>query len=85
MKYTVSWSKESQSRLAELWMESSHQADLAAAADEIDRILAIRPLAVGESRTGNSRILFQPPLGVLYEVSDDDRAVRVWSVWSAVT
>ncbi len=83
MKYTVSWNKETEGRLAELWIEASDQSKLAAAADEIDRILAIHPLSVGESRVGNSRILIQLPIGVLYEVRVDDCEVRVWSVWIA--
>jgi hypothetical protein len=60
MKYTVSWKKAAQARLAELWLESTQQAEVSAAADEIDRVLALRPLDVGESRVVNSRVLFQP-------------------------
>ena len=65
-------------------MESSDRAQVTSAADEIDRVLATRPLAVGESRMAHSRVVFQQPLGALYEVSDDDREVRVWLVWSTI-
>jgi plasmid stabilization system protein ParE len=82
MRYTVSWKQDAQARLAEIWLDSPEQASVSAAADEIDRILAIRPLEVGESRVANSRILLHSPLAVLYEVSDDDRRVEVWSVWN---
>ena len=44
--------------------------------------LRIDPYAYSESRsTETDRILFFPPLGVAFEVSDADRMVTVYAVW----
>jgi hypothetical protein len=52
------------------------------AANEIDRLLAIEPLDIGESREEGRRILLVPPLGVTFYVVSEDRIVRVLDVWS---
>ena len=51
------------------------------AASTIDKFLAFEPEQVGESRTADRRILLEPPLGVIYEVSIPDRTVSVLTVW----
>lgn len=51
------------------------------AAFQIDVVLERHPNDAGESRDAGRRIMFEWPLGVLIEVSDQDRQVRVLSVW----
>jgi hypothetical protein len=80
MKYTVVWKPSAQRRLAEIWMSTSDRAAIARTADDIDRMLGTQPLQIGESREVNSRILVEPPLAVVYDVSPDDRLVSVLSV-----
>jgi hypothetical protein len=46
----------------------------------VDRLLAPNPTGVGESRSGNERVLIEAPLTVYYEVHDDERVVVVTSV-----
>ena len=77
MSHTVDWSRRSQDELADLWTNATNRGAVTAAADEIDRLLARDPLGVGESRDGGNRILFEPPLAVLYRVDGRRRRVVV--------
>jgi hypothetical protein len=52
-----------------------------AASRAIDVRLGHDPLSQGEAREGNLRILFVPPLAVLFEVELDDCRVTVLDVW----
>jgi len=81
MNYTVVWVPAAERRLTTLWTEASDRQSVSNAADKIDELLGKWPLAVGESRSGDVRILLQKPLGVLYRVSENDRRVVVGHVW----
>jgi len=80
MKFTVIWKPKSERGLASIWLTADDRAAVTAAANEIDRLLRSRPLAVGESRSGNIRVLVIPPLAVHYEVLEDDCLVNVMTV-----
>jgi hypothetical protein len=80
MNYTVVWEQEAEDALALLWTNAADQAAVTSAADAIDRLLARDPYGHGESRSAKSRILFVPPLVVLYTVSDSNRTVYVTAV-----
>jgi hypothetical protein len=67
--------------LAGLWVSAPNQAEVTAAANAIDAILARDPLTAGESRSGTTRILVEAPLAVEYDVIPDDHRVVVWHVW----
>jgi len=81
MKFTVSWFPSAEKRLAELWLAAPDKPEVSAASDEIDRLLAISPLDMGELRTAKIRYLLVPPLAVYYEVRLLDRLVIVRNVW----
>jgi hypothetical protein len=81
MRWTVVWTNIAQNRLATTWNNAPDKAAVAAAADRIDVKLARDPYADSEERTAPSRVMFEPPLAVGYDVSDDDRLVTVWGVW----
>lgn len=80
MSYTVDWSRRAQDELADLWTNATDRGAITAAADEIDRLLSRDPLGQGESRSGNRRILFEPPLSALYRVDPKRRVVSVITV-----
>jgi len=82
MKYTVRWSAVAEKRLAVLWMETDDRSEVTAAANHIDRELAVRPDEAGESRDQGRRILLVPPLGALYRVHPELQLVHVLTVWS---
>jgi len=81
MTYTVTWIKSALDELAKLWNSASDRQDVADAADRIDLILKSDPYGHSESREGDFRILFVPPLAALFEMSDADRRVTVRGVW----
>ena len=81
MNWTVLYRPSAQDQLASIWLNAPDRQSVADAADEIDRILANKPLDAGESRGGNSRILIEQPLTVLYDVFAEDALVQVFSVF----
>ncbi len=81
MKYTVVWSQAALDKLATIWSDDEDRSEIAAASDEIDRVLRISPRSQGESRQGSVRVLFAGPLGTDYEIFEEDRVVQVLIVW----
>jgi hypothetical protein len=81
MKWTVIYRPPAQDELAGIWLNAPDQQAVADAADEIDRLLARDPIKVGESRGGNSRIVIERPLTVLYDVYPEDAQVEVFAVY----
>ena len=81
MIFTVAWVAEAVDELADLWLVAADRDRVTAAAGTIDRNLRQDPQTQGESRDGNVRILFEHPLGVDFEIIEDDRIVFVLSVW----
>lgn len=53
-----------------------------AASHEIDQRLSADPENEGESRPDDRRIMFVAPLGVMYEIDQDQGIVFVLQVWS---
>jgi hypothetical protein len=81
MNFTVVWFPSAKQRLAELWLEANDKQYVTQAADQIDVLLRTNPIGVGEERTALVRYLFQPPIGVYYQVRPNDRVVEVRAVW----
>ena len=84
MKYTVIWKPEAERQLATIWTQSANRNIVTESASTIDKTLGAKPDEAGESREEGFRILFEPPLGVIYSFSADDRRVSVVAVWSTV-
>ena len=82
MKYTVMWARSAEDHLAELWSNAEDRESIRRASDELDALLAKHPHMLGESRSANTRIAFVPPVGLEYEISDEDRTVLVLAVWT---
>ena len=81
MNYTVVWKPEAERNLASIWNRSSNRNAVTSATHVIDQTLGTAPQDAGESREEGFRVLFVRPLGVMFEVSPDDRTVRVVTVW----
>jgi mRNA-degrading endonuclease RelE of RelBE toxin-antitoxin system len=82
MNYTVGWKTDAEEELADLWMRDPNRQAVNDAAKHLEELLGDDPLNVGESREGLIRIAFEKPLGVIFDVSPDDRLVTVLHVWS---
>jgi len=79
--YTVDWLPSAEQDLADIWNNASDRAAVSTAADMIDASLKQNPLAVGEARSGVTRILFYSPLAVLFDVDIPAQKVKVWDIW----
>jgi plasmid stabilization system protein ParE len=83
MKYTVVWRPDAERRLAEIWLAATDHQAVTDAANQIDALLRADPTNGGEARDLGVRVLTRPPITVYFEVSEPDRLVTVWSVWSS--
>jgi hypothetical protein len=82
MIYTVVWTKAALSLLADAWSAAIDRQAVTDASDRIDGILRNDAHRQGESREGDRRILFEPPLGVLFQASEPDRVATIKYVWA---
>jgi hypothetical protein len=79
MIFTVVWTPYADERLAYLWLSSSDRDAVNNAAEWIIYYLRNDPLSKGIPDEGFFFVGFEP-LGVWFEVSDDDRLVRIVEV-----
>ena len=79
--FDVLWKLAAERSLAAIWTDAADRQSIADAARSVDQILSASPLSAGESRTGNQRIIFQRPLGVVFDVNEPDRVVSVLRVY----
>jgi hypothetical protein len=75
----VEWTESALDRLADLYVAADvdEQHDIEAIVETINSCLADNPWQLGESRPGNRRIWFVPPLFVVFRVIDTDDCVLV--------
>jgi len=71
------------SSMAAIWVlaDPHTRRAIAAAADQIDRILERDPHNAGESRPGGRRILIVLPVGVIFWFGPDGQTVTVIDFW----
>jgi ParE toxin of type II toxin-antitoxin system, parDE len=83
VNYRVRWSKAALNTLASLWLQgdSSVRQAITDATRQIDNLLGADPLLNSESRTPRKRVLFVPPLGVIFRMEEDEKTVSVLKVW----
>ncbi len=81
MSFTVLWTPVAEQRLAAIWTDAGNRNLVTQAASFIDQALRTAPEEAGESRSEDQRILIEPPLGVLFTVSLDDRKVLDLTCW----
>jgi hypothetical protein len=81
--YQVDWAKSARAELATAWVEaeSTEREAITAATITIDKMLQSSPNDVGESRSGNRRIAFVPPLGLAFAVDEGQQRAKVLHVW----
>ena len=79
--WTVVWKPSAQQHLADIWLAASNRNAVTAAANKIDQLLAASPEMLGEERFDTVRGLEVFPLGVEFELLDQDRLVWVLGVW----
>lgn len=83
MKYQVTWGDRAESMLAAIWVASTDRTGVSRATAWLESRLSLSPLEVGESRTTSvQRVAFYPPIGIEFEVIEDDRRVVVQGVFA---
>lgn len=83
MTYAVDWAPSALRELAAIWVGAADPAAVTAASHRLEQALAADPLRIGVPRNSSvNRTAVDPPLGIDYEVIEDDKVVRVVRVWS---
>lgn len=76
IRYTVVWEQDAQGDLADVWLQAGDRA----AAEAIDRDLAVDASAKGIELSEGLRAYHAPPIRVLFLVRENDRIVEVLRV-----
>lgn len=77
MNHAVFWSDAASNSLIAVLLRANDKPGYWAIVREIDRRLAANPLAEGESRHGDYRLLYVRPFAVLFRVDGDPREVHI--------
>lgn len=66
--FDVRWTDRAEAELASAWLNAADPNAVTRAAERIEYLLKHDPMAQGESRSGNERIVYEVPLEVIYRV-----------------
>ena len=77
IRYTVTWHREAEEELAELWLFASDRNEVTAAVQAIDLALASDAPSTGEVVAEGLRCFTAPPLRVLFATQEADRVAQV--------
>jgi hypothetical protein len=62
-------------------MDAADRQAVTDAANQIDAQLEADPYSTSEGRWGATRVMFEPPLAILFEVAKPNQFVDVLKVW----
>jgi hypothetical protein len=83
MNYRVEWTSEAENDLAALWNSAVERNAVTAASAWLDDQLAVGPLQFGEPWASSvHRIAVSDPIGIEFEVIEDDKRVIVHGVFA---
>jgi|GEM_PF-1731733 len=86
MKYTVEYAPPAEDELVALWTNASDKRLVKATVNRLELPMSPDPKQVGESRGSPlTRIVLSSPLGLWFDIIEDDRKVLVLSVWEIPT
>ena len=77
MKYRLVYRRRATRSLARIWLAADDRAAVTRAGDRLERYLTNDPLGVGESRSGDDRVIVVDPLVAFYTVDAPNRKVVV--------
>jgi len=77
VSYTVLCGTAAEEQLAAAFLASGDRHAVTTASRAIDQILREAPMTFGESRDGQLRVGFEPPLAVWFIVTESDRTVVI--------
>jgi hypothetical protein len=68
-----------------VWLAAPDRTSVTMASHRLDKDLSDDPFGVGVPRDSSvNRTAVDPPLGIDYEIIEDDKKVRVLRVWSMI-
>jgi hypothetical protein len=83
MRYIVDWSEDALDELAAVWLAAHDKRAITAASHQLEQIVELDPYAGSIARNSSvNRTAIDLPLGIDYEIIEDDKKVRVLRVWS---
>jgi hypothetical protein len=82
VSYIVIFTPQVNRDIVDYWIESLHQREMTRAIDDLVRQMRNDPLEIGESRGGNRRVVFQWPVGMEFEVDEENQQVEVYNFWN---
>jgi hypothetical protein len=82
VKYAVDDTTLAEAELLDLWINASDQAFVTSVVHHIELLLRLYPREVGEARESPlTRIVFAPPVGMWFDIIEDDLKVLILHVW----
>ena len=85
MSYAVHWTQKSLRQLAATWLAAGDRNAVTAASHKLEQFLANDPYRRGIARNSSiNRTAIELPLGIDYEIIEDDKKVRILRVWSII-
>jgi hypothetical protein len=83
MNYIVHWTAGAIGQLATVWTAASDRTAVTEASYRLEMEIRADPYGVGVPRnTPLNRTAVELPLGIEYEIIEDDKTVRILSVWA---
>jgi hypothetical protein len=84
VRYDVVWAPEAEDELAALWLASTDRPAFSRAVAAVEAALERQPLYLGTPlRSSVQRFLWNLPVGVEFEVVEDDKRVIVLNIFAA--
>lgn len=81
--YAVVWTPQAEDELAAIWVAAADRQAVTDATHRLEQQLAQNPLGTGESRDSSvHRVKMVPPIGIDFDVIEDDKRVLVQAVWA---
>jgi hypothetical protein len=81
MNYAVHWTDDALDQLAAVWTAASDQAAVTSASHRLEQEIARDPFGRGSRRNASvNRTAIDLPLGIDYEIIEDDKKVRILRV-----
>jgi plasmid stabilization system protein ParE len=81
--FAVVWADQALDELADIWVAATPELRdrIEASVRRLGQRLQADPTAIGESRSNNRRVAFDPPIAIIYRIDTAGRSVEVTHVW----
>jgi hypothetical protein len=81
MNYTVEWTQPAEDELIALWMAAPDQSLMTTAVHRLEQRLQFNPYVGRAHQSSVNRVVLSSPIGIWFDIIEDDRKVLVLSVW----